>query len=103
MRNVFPPLEVCSAHGEYGRKKCKRIPPVPESSLPPHRDSHNSRPRGRMDQAKKKKKSDATSKRGLLVKKTGAFFCLSRFQAQTLNVAWSGPGYEFIASVSMVI
>lgn len=59
-----------------------------------------------MDQAKKKKrKGDATSKKGFTGKRRELFFFffLSRFQAQTLNVAWSGPSYEFIASVSMVI
>lgn len=73
MRNAFPPLKVCSVHGEYGREKCKRMAPIPESSLPPHRDSHNSRSEVEWIRQKKKKKVMPHPKRGLRVK-DGSFF-----------------------------
>lgn len=77
-----------------------RIALIPESSLPPHRDSHNSRSEVEwIRQRKKKKKKKVTPH----PKGVYCFFFKSRFQAQTPNVAWSGPSYEFIASVSMVI
>lgn len=72
-------------------KKCKQIAPIPESSSPSSRRLTQFSLQGRMDQATKKKKGDATSKRGLRVKdRTFFFFFKSRFQAQTLNAACSG-------------